>query len=198
MAKQESNKDSTLENVVQALATDNSETRKTNGEEKQGPLYKFFLDGLKDVYYVENVLIDALKKLEDASTTEELKDAFEDHRLQTKKHVSRIEKIFSHLDEEPEQKECAAINGIITEAEEIIKSTPEGSMTRDAALIIAAQKAEHYEIATYGGLAQIAITMGWKKVADLLEDTLDEEEETDLDLTEIAEAFINLDAEMES
>ncbi|MGG5903452.1 DUF892 family protein [Sphingobacterium daejeonense] len=71
-------------------------------------------------------------------------------------------------------------------------------MTRDAALIIAAQKAEHYEIATYGGLAQIAITMGWKKVADLLEDTLEEEEETDLDLTEIAEAFINLDAEMES
>jgi len=198
MAKQESKKDSTLENVVQALATDNSETRQTNSQEKKGPLYKFFLDGLKDVYYVENVLIDALKKLEDASTTEELKDAFEDHRLQTKKHVSRIEKIFSHLDEEPQQKECAAIQGIITEAEEIIKSTPEGSMTRDAALIIAAQKAEHYEIATYGGLAQIAITMGWKKVADLLENTLEEEEETDLDLTEIAEAFINLDAEMES
>ncbi|WP_238476827.1 YciE/YciF ferroxidase family protein [Chryseobacterium potabilaquae] len=96
------------------------------------------------------------------------------------------------------KKECAAIKGIIKEGEEIIKATEDGSMTRDAALIIAAQKVEHYEIATYGGLAQLAITMGHDKVADLLEQTLQEEEDTDYELTEIAETYINFDAIHES
>jgi len=90
------------------------------------------------------------------------------------------------------------IKGIIKEAEEIIKSTEEGSMTQDAALIIAAQKVEYYEIATYGGWAQLAITMGHYKAADLLEKAVQEEEETDEDLTEIAETFINFDAEQEN
>ncbi|MFP3834585.1 ferritin-like domain-containing protein [Chryseobacterium sp. SIMBA_028] len=166
-------------------------------EMKNSSLHKFFVSSLKDIYFAENAIIEALEKMQQAATTEELKDAFEDHQLQTKKHVSRLEKVFKLIDESPEEKECEAIKGIIKEGEEIIKSTQEGSMTRDAALIIAAQKVEHYEIATYGGLAQLAITMGHDKVADLLEKTLQEEEDTDYNLTEIAETFINFDAEQE-
>jgi ferritin-like metal-binding protein YciE len=166
-------------------------------EMKNSPLHKFFVDSLKDIYFAENAIIEALGKMEAAATTEELKEAFEDHKLLTQKHVSRLEKVFKLIDEEPQKKECEAIKGLIKEAEEIIKSTPEGSMTRDAALIIAAQKVEHYEIATYGGLAQLAITMGHDKAADLLEKTLGEEEDTDYNLTEIAETSINFDAEQE-
>ncbi|UMQ43415.1 ferritin-like domain-containing protein [Chryseobacterium sp. Y16C] len=166
-------------------------------EMKNAPLHKFFVSSLKDIYYAENAIVDALEKMQEAATTEELKDAFEDHQLQTKKHISRLEKVFKLIDEKPEKKECEAIKGIIKECEEVIKSTEEGSMTRDAALIIAAQKVEHYEIATYGGLAQLAITMGHDKAADLLEKTLQEEEKTDEDLTDIAETFINFDAEQE-
>ncbi|GGG59110.1 YciE/YciF ferroxidase family protein [Epilithonimonas arachidiradicis] len=161
------------------------------------PLHKLFVDALKDIYYAENAIVDALEKMEAAATTEELKDAFEDHQLQTKKHVSRLEKVFKLIGEQPEKKECKAIVGIIKEGEEIIKSTEEGSMTRDVGLIIAAQKVEHYEIATYGGLVQLAITMGHDKAADLLERTLQEEEDTDLLLTDIAESSININAEQE-
>ncbi len=176
-------------------AVDNA---KVDGNEmKSAPLHKFFVSALKDIYFAENAIIDALEKMREAATTEELKEAFEDHQLQTKKHVSRLEKVFKLINETPEQKECKAIKGIIEEGEEIIKSTEEGSMTRDAALIIAAQKVEHYEIATYGGLAQLAITMGHDKAADLLETTLQEEEDTDYNLTEIAETYINFDAEQE-
>lgn len=164
---------------------------------KSSPLHKFFVSGLKDIYYAENAILEALEKMQEAATSEELKDAFEDHHLQTQKHVKRLEKVFKLIDETPEKKECKAIKGIIEEGEEVIKSTEEGSSTRDAALIIAAQKVEHYEIATYGGLAQLAITMGHDKAADLLERTLQEEEDTDADLTEIAETSINFDAEQE-
>ncbi|ROI05910.1 ferritin-like domain-containing protein [Chryseobacterium sp. G0240] len=167
-------------------------------EMKNSSLHKFFISALKDIYYAENAILEALETMQEAATTDELKEAFEDHHLQTQKHVKRLEKVFGLIDEKPEKKECEAIKGIIKEGEEMIKSTEEGSMTRDAALIIAAQKVEHYEIATYGGLAQLAITMGHNKAADLLERTLQEEEDTDADLTEIAENFINFDAEQEN
>lgn len=166
-------------------------------EMKNSPLHKFFVSALKDIYYAENAILEALEKMQEAATSEDLKDAFEDHHLQTQKHVKRLEKVFKLIDETPEKKECKAIKGIIEEGEEIIKSTEEGSATRDVGLIIAAQKVEHYEIATYGGLAQLAITMGHDKAADLLERTLQEEEDTDANLTEIAETSINFDAEQE-
>lgn len=172
-------------------------TANNEHENENSNLRKFFISALKDIYFAENAIIEALDKMQEAATTEELKDAFEDHQLQTKKHVSRLEKVFKLLDEKPEKKECEAIKGIIKEGEEIIKSTEDGSMTRDAALIIAAQKVEHYEIATYGGLVQLAITMGHDKAADLLEETLQEEEDTDYHLTEIAETSINFEAEQE-
>ncbi|AKK75003.1 hypothetical protein OK18_17140 [Chryseobacterium gallinarum] len=177
------------------MTVDNASVKKD--EMKNSSLHKFFISALKDIYYAENAILEALEKMQDAATTDELKEAFEDHHLQTQKHVKRLEKVFGLIDEKPEKKECEAIKGIIKEGEEVIKSTEEGSMTRDAALIIAAQKVEHYEIATYGGLAQLAITMGHDKAAELLERTLQEEEDTDEELTEIAENFINFDAEKE-
>lgn len=186
---------STSSSSKKTASVDNATVDKN--EMNSSPLHKFFVSALKDIYFAENAIIEALGKMQEAATTEELKEAFEDHQLQTQKHVSRLEKVFKLINETPEKKECKAIKGIIEEGEEIIKSTEEGSMTRDAALIIAAQKVEHYEIATYGGLAQLAITMGHDKAADLLEKTLQEEEDTDYDLTEIAETYINFDAEQE-
>ena len=184
-----------VENLTQTPLQ--SQSKDKDQSMAESPLHKLFVDALKDIYYAENAIVDALTKMEAAATTEELKDAFEDHQLQTKKHVTRLEKVFKLIGEQPEKKECKAIVGIIKEGEEIIKSTEEGSMTRDVGLIIAAQKVEHYEIATYGGLVQLAITMGHDKAADLLERTLQEEEETDLLLTDIAESSININAEQE-
>ncbi|MCL8537920.1 ferritin-like domain-containing protein [Chryseobacterium gallinarum] len=186
---------STTASPVKEMTVDNASVKED--EMKNSSLHKFFISALKDIYYAENAILEALEKMQDAATTDELKEAFEDHHLQTQKHVKRLEKVFGLIDEKPEKKECEAIKGIIKEGEEVIKSTEEGSMTRDAALIIAAQKVEHYEIATYGGLAQLAITMGHDKAAELLERTLQEEEDTDEELTEIAENFINFDAEKE-
>ena len=160
-------------------------------------LEKFFTDQLKDIYYAENKILDGLKKMIEAATTDELKDAFQEHYGQTEKHVKRLNKVFELLGKKAEGKKCDAIEGILKEAESIIDETEEGSMTRDAALIFAAQKVEHYEIATYGGLVQFAITIQQHEAADILDRTLREEEATDSLLTEIAENDINLAAEHE-
>jgi len=167
---------------------------KSTGEDG---LENFFLNQLKDIYYAEQKITQALPKMKEAATTDELKEAFEDHLHQTQKHVKRLEKVFEMVGQKPEGKKCEAIEGITKEADSIINETREGTMTRDAALIMAAQKVEHYEIATYGGLVQFAITIGLHDVADILDKTLIEEEETDSLLTEIAENHINLGAEQE-
>jgi ferritin-like metal-binding protein YciE len=160
-------------------------------------LEKFFLAQLKDIYYAEKKITQSLPKMQEATTTEQLKDAFEDHLHQTERHVKRLEKVFQILGQKAEAEKCEAIEGIAREVDNIIKETEEGTLTRDAALIIAAQKVEHYEIATYGGLVQLAITMQLHEAADLLDKTLVEEEDTDTLLTEIAENEINLRAEHE-
>jgi ferritin-like metal-binding protein YciE len=170
----------------------------SNGKQDQPSLLeKFFLDQLKDIYYAEQQLVKALPEMQKAATTEELEDAFGDHLKQTERHVKRLEKVFQRINKNPEGKKCEAMEGLLREARTIIGETKEGSMTRDAALIIAAQKVEHYEIASYGGLVQLAITMGLHRVADVLEKTLTEEEQTDSLLTEIAETYINIEAEEE-
>lgn len=170
-------------------------SKKTKMEES--PLHEFFLDGLKDMYYAENALVKALEKMEKETTSKELKKAFKDHRSQTENHYAQLEKVFKELGEKPEKKTCKAMDGLIKEAEEIISETESGTMTRDAALIMAAQKVEHYEIASYGGLAQLAKTMGHDKASDLLGQILEQEKETDTLLTEIAENSINFEAEEE-
>jgi ferritin-like metal-binding protein YciE len=171
---------------------------KNNHSKDDSFLEKFFTDQLKDIYYAEKKILEGLKKMEESSTTDELKDAFREHHTQTEKHVKRLEKVFGLLGKKAEGEKCDAIEGILKEAASIIEETQEGSMTRDAALIFAAQKVEHYEIATYGGLVQFAITMGHHEAADILDRTLREEENTDALLTEIAENDINLGAEHES
>ena len=160
-------------------------------------LEKFFIDGLKDIYWAEKALVKALTKMQKKATTEELQQAFEDHTEQTKEHVARVEQVFEMLGQRAQAKKCEAMEGLIKEAEEIVEETEDGTMTRDVALIMAAQKVEHYEIATYGGLAQLARTMNKSDVAELLEQTLQEEKDTDQALTYIAENDINMEAEME-
>jgi len=183
---------STGQNAANEVAREHSHSFK--GE---SPLEKFFLAQLKDIYYAENKITQALPKMQEATTTEQLKDAFEDHLHQTERHVKRLEKVFQTIGQKAEGEKCEAIEGIAREVDNIIEETEEGTLTRDAALIIAAQKVEHYEIATYGGLVQLAITMQLHEAADLLDKTLVEEEDTDALLTEIAENEINLRAEHE-
>lgn len=169
-------------------------TQNNDGQQRRSSpplLEKFFMDMLKDIYWAEKHLVEALPEMQRAATTDELQDAFEDHLLATQKHVSRLEKVFRRLGKEPETKKCEAMAGLVEEANSIIKETKEGTMTRDVGLIIAAQKVEHYEIATYGSLVQLARTMDMHDIASLLEKTLWEEEDADHHLTRIAELSIN-------
>lgn len=161
-------------------------------------LRHFFIESLKDINYAEQHLLDALEELRDKATTSELKDAFTEHRAVTEGHVARLEQVFNLLGEEPDTKKCFAIKGIISEADSIIDDTENDTLTRDAALILAAQKAEHYEIATYGTLVQFAKVLGEEGVAELLEETLREEKQADVALTKIAEGFINQHASEEA
>jgi ferritin-like metal-binding protein YciE len=154
-------------------------------------LEKLFQDMLKDIYWAEKHLLQALPDMQKAATTDELQDTFEDHLLQTQKHVLRLERVFRLLGKPAEAKKCEAMAGLTEEAKSLIRETKEGSMTRDVALIIAAQKVEHYEIATYGSLVQLARTMDHHEVATILEETLWEEEDTDHHLTHIAETYVN-------
>ncbi len=160
-------------------------------------LRNFFVESIKDIYYAEQRLMEMLDELREKATSQVLKDTFEDHRLETRDHVLRLEKVFNILEEEPETQKCKAILGIISEAESIISKTEKGTLTRDAALIFAVQKAEHYEIATYGTLVQFAKVLGLDDAAIVLEETLQEEKDTDELLTRIADGFINNRAMME-
>lgn len=160
-------------------------------------LEKFFVDTLKDIYWAEKHLVKALAKLQKAATTEELKSSIEEHITQTEEHVARVEQVFEIMGKKPQAKKCEAMEGLTKEAETVIEETEKGSMTRDAGIIVSCQKVEHYEIATYGSLVQLAMTMGQEEVADVLRETLDEEKQTDENLTMIAENNINWAAEQE-
>jgi ferritin-like metal-binding protein YciE len=184
------------------LTPDTAETKKKGAlqqgnDESPSFLQKFFIDQLKDMYYAEQELLKALPDVKNAATTEELEDAIEDHRRQTERHVKRLEKVFHMIGQKPEGKKCEAMDGLLRECRNIINETEEHTMTRDAALVIASQKIEHYEIASYGGLVALAVTLGLERAADLLDKTLAEEEDTDQILTDIAESYINVEAEHE-
>jgi ferritin-like metal-binding protein YciE len=162
------------------------------------PLLKeYFVEELKDIYWAEKKLVTALPKLQKAATTEELQDALGEHLEVTKEHVRRLEQVFEILGEKAQAKKCEAMEGIVKEGESVIEDTDEGTATRDVALIMAAQKAEHYEIATYGGLTQLATTLGLQDVADILGSTLEEEKQADETLTGIAENNVNYAASSE-
>jgi ferritin-like metal-binding protein YciE len=150
-------------------------------------LEDYFMDALKDIYWAEKALTKALPKMAKAATSKELKKAFEQHLATTKNQVGRVEKIFQQMGKRPQAKKCEAMQGLIEESENIISETKNDTFTRDAALIISAQKVEHYEIAAYGGLAQLAKTMNKKSIASALGTTLKEEKKADELLTRIAE-----------
>lgn len=166
-------------------------------EESDSMLREFLIDEIKDIYWAEKHLTKALPKMAKAATSEELKNAFESHLEQTQGHITRLEDVFGLLGEKVQAKKCDAMAGLVEEGESIIEDTQEGTATRDVGLIIAAQKVEHYEIATYGSLATLAKTLGLQEICDILLDTLDEEEETDEKLTGIAKGRVNHEAAAE-
>jgi ferritin-like metal-binding protein YciE len=135
--------------------------------------------------------------MQKAATSEELQGAIQEHLAQTEEHVARLEKVFELLGKKAQAKKCDAMEGLVKEGESVIEETEDGSMTRDVGIIVSAQKVEHYEIAAYGSLVQLATTMGQDEVADILNETLEEEKQTDANLTEIAENSINWQAEEE-
>lgn len=160
-------------------------------------LETFFMDALKDIYWAEKALTKTLPRMTKAATSPELKKALQQHLDVTQKQIGRLDKIFQQMGKKAQAKKCEAMQGLIDESEEIISETKDDTFTRDAALIISAQKVEHYEIAAYGGLAQLARTMNKKGIASLLMTTLNEEKKADVDLTRIAEKSINVEASRE-
>ena len=153
-----------------------------------------FHDTLKDIYYAEKKILSTLPKMAKAAQNPALKAAFEKHRGETEVHVDRLEEVFGMIDEKPQGKTCAAINGITEEGAEIMDEY-KGTAALDAGLLAAAQAVEHYEMARYGTLRTWARELGLKDAVSLLQETLDEEQATDEALTELAESVVNQEAE---
>jgi ferritin-like metal-binding protein YciE len=173
----------------------------SKGAQKNDPkvaqgLRDLFEDELKDIYWAEKALTKALPKMAKNATSEELVSAINDHLEVTKGHVQRLEESFKILGKAARAKKCEAMEGLVKEAEGIMEDTEEG-VVRNAGIISAAQKVEHYEIASYGTLCAFAKTLGENEVASLLQQTLDEEKEADQALTQIAESSINVEAEQQ-
>jgi ferritin-like metal-binding protein YciE len=172
-------------------------SRRTGTRSRTNLLEKFFVKGLKDIYWAENHIVKALPKLQKAASSPQLQKAFQEHLQVTQNQIKRLDEVFQKLGTKAEGKKCEAMKGLLEEGESVIQDTENNTSTRDVGLIIAAQKVEHYEIAAYGGLSQLARTLGHDDVAQLLRTTLDEESRTDKQLTEIAENNINYEASSE-
>ncbi len=157
-------------------------------------LEELFVHELKDLHDAERQILKALPKMAEKSQHEELRSAFEEHRRQTEGHVRRLEEIFDDIGEKPGGVKCRGIRGIIEEGEEGMKEADEGEV-RDAAMIAAAQRVEHYEMAAYGSARTFARRLGNSRAAELLQQTLNEEGETDHKLSRIAESRVNREAE---
>jgi ferritin-like metal-binding protein YciE len=159
-------------------------------------LKELYIDELKDIYSAETQMVKALPKLAKAASSDELRKGFEEHLEQTKGHVERLEKIFQALGESPKGKKCKGMEGLVAEGAEAMEEDFEGSVM-DAALIGAAQRVEHYEIAAYGTVCAFAQELGEEDHVSLLTETLEEEKETDEKLSELAQE-INTQANEES
>lgn len=153
-------------------------------------LQELFEDGLKDIYWAEKALSKALPKMEKNASSENLKEALKSHLNETNEHISRLEEVFKSIGKKAEAEKCDAMEGLLEEGDGIIEQTEEG-MVRDAGIISAAQKVEHYEIATYGTLAAFAKVLKHKDALDLLLKTLEEEKACDEKLTSIADTNLN-------
>ena len=171
--------------------------KKPNGSQKESEfsskLKSLFESELRDIYWAEKALVTAIPKMIKQASSEELTEVLSDHLKETEEHVIRLERVFESIGESAKAKKCEAMAGLIKEAEEIMEECEEGVM-RDAGIITAAQKVEHYEIATYGSLAAFAKTLGLNEALSLLEATLEDEKNADVKLTQVAEATINEEA----
>src|SRR5437763_11768638 len=163
---------------------------------KLDTLEKLYISELRDLYSAENQLLKALPKMAKGASSPELKDAFEKHLEQTKGHIERLEQLFEQLDESPKGKTCHGMKGLIEEGSQILEEDGEESVL-DAGIIVAAQKVEHYEIASYGSVRTFAQLLGKNKSAELLQTTLNEESETNETLNQLAEGIVNPEALME-
>ena len=159
-------------------------------------LEDLFVQELRDMYDGEKQIVKALPKMAKAAENQELASGFQEHLEQSKTHVERLEQIFTQLDLRPHGKHCAGLAGIIEEGSEVMEDVEEPAL--NAALIAAAQRVEHYEIAAYGTLIAFARQLGHEDAAELLEETLNEEKETDQKLTELAETMLNAQAKQGS
>jgi ferritin-like metal-binding protein YciE len=174
-------------------STTSRQKSNASSEPMDSKLQKLFEEELKDIYWAEKALVKALPKMIKKATSPDLVDALESHLTETEEQVRRVEKVFGVIGKEPKSKKCEAMQGLIDEADSIIGDSEEGVM-RDAGIISAAQKIEHYEIASYGTLRTFAQTLGLDEAVILLEQTLNEEKAADETLTEVAETTINLEA----
>jgi ferritin-like metal-binding protein YciE len=181
------------EDKAQKAAPKKTAAKKTAGKQDvaQG-LRDLFEDQLKDIYWAEKALVKALPKMAKNASTPELQNAINEHTNVTTEQISRLEQVFESIGVKAAAKKCEAMDGLLKEATEIMESTEKG-VVRDAGIISASQKVEHYEIATYGTLASFAKILGESDAVALLETTLNEEKFADTSLTEIAES-INIEA----
>ena len=175
----------------------NSNGTQTAITSEETGLKTLFKDELKDIYWAEKHLAKALPKMAKGATSNELKTAIEQHLQETENQISRLEQVFEIIGVKAAGKKCEAMEGLVEEGKEMMEETEDGSLTRDAAIISSAQKIEHYEIASYGTLRTLANTLGLTDAAALLEETLNEEKNTDVKLTQIAEGFVNESAKSE-
>jgi ferritin-like metal-binding protein YciE len=159
-------------------------------------LEDLFEDGLRDIYYAEKAILKALPKMAKKAGHEDLKAAFNEHVQMTNAQVQRLEQVFEMIGVKPRAKKCPAMDGLVAEAEELMKEA-EDEDVRDAGMLGCAQSVEHYEIARYGTLKAWAQRLGMDKAVQLLDETLQEEKETDAKLTMLAEQAINAEAESE-
>ena len=166
-------------------------------EVQDSALNELFLDELKDIYWAEKHLTKALPKMIKGATSEELKSTIQTHLTETENHVARLEQVFQSIGEKAAAVKCEAMAGLLKEADEIVSETEKGTLTRDVGIISAAQKVEHYEIASYGTLKTLAGVLGYSEAAGLLEATLAEEKNADSLLTKVAESSANGQAKTE-
>lgn len=159
--------------------------------EAESALKELFIDEIKDIYWAEKHLAQALPKLIKGATSEDLKQTITAHLEETKNHVTRLESVFESIGEKASAKKCLAMEGLLNEATELLSDTEKGTEVRDVAIISAAQKVEHYEIASYGTLKTLAGTLGFTEAQDLFEQTLAEEKNADSLLTQVAENYVN-------
>jgi len=159
--------------------------------EAESALKELFVDEIRDIYWAEKHLVAALPKLIKGATSEDLKQTITDHLEETKGQMTRLESVFALIGEKATAKKCLAMEGLLKEATELLSDTDKGTEVRDVAIISAAQKVEHYEIASYGTLRTLAGTLGYNEVQGLLDETLAEEKNADALLTQVAENYVN-------